>query len=91
MRIVYVDIWTVIVPVIPGRVNSPEFGMASWPKMSKQVLRLRTDDGLASILSNEHTRLALFPDRGIPAEERHKATRLLRRFGLPGCIRCEAA
>jgi len=46
MRIVDVDIWTVVVPVKQDRVNSPEFGIPSWPKLSKHILRLRTDDGL---------------------------------------------
>lgn len=46
MRIVKVDIWTVVVPVLPGRVNSPEFGEAAWPKMSKHILRLQTDEGV---------------------------------------------
>ena len=49
MRIVDTDIWTVVVPVRPGRVNSPEFGMASWPKMPKQILRLRTDAGVVGL------------------------------------------
>jgi muconate cycloisomerase len=46
MRITDVDIWTVVVPVLPGRVNSPEFGIPSWPKMSKHLIRLHTDEGL---------------------------------------------
>lgn len=46
MRIIDVDIWTVVVPVLPGRVNSPEFGVPSWPQVPKHILRLRTDDGL---------------------------------------------
>jgi muconate cycloisomerase len=45
MRIADVDIWTVVVPVIPERVNSPEFGVPSWPKMPKHIIRLCTDDG----------------------------------------------
>ena len=46
MRITDVDIWTVVVPVIQDRVNSPEFGIPSWPKLSKHIIRLRTDNGL---------------------------------------------
>jgi muconate cycloisomerase len=46
MRIIDVDIWTVAVPVIPGRVNSPEFGTPTWPELPKHVIRLRTDDGV---------------------------------------------
>jgi muconate cycloisomerase len=45
MRITDVDIWTVVVPVIPERVNSPEFAVPSWPRMPKHIIRLRTDDG----------------------------------------------
>ena len=45
MRITDVDIWTVVVPVLPGRVNSPAFGTPTWPQMPKQILRVRTDDG----------------------------------------------
>jgi muconate cycloisomerase len=46
MRITDVDIWTVVVPIIPERVNSPAFGVPSWPKMSKHMIRIRTDDGV---------------------------------------------
>ena len=46
MRITDIDIWTVVVPVIPDRVNSPEFGIPSWPRLPKHIIRLRTDDGL---------------------------------------------
>jgi muconate cycloisomerase len=46
MRITDVDIWTVVVPVISDRVNSPEFGEPSWPKLSKHIIRLRADDGV---------------------------------------------
>jgi L-alanine-DL-glutamate epimerase-like enolase superfamily enzyme len=45
MRIIDIDIWTVVVPVLPGRVNSPEFSIPSWPDMPKQIVRLRADDG----------------------------------------------
>lgn len=45
MRITGVDIWTVVVPVIPDRVNSTEFGTPSWPSVPKHIIRLRTDDG----------------------------------------------
>jgi muconate cycloisomerase len=46
MKIVDVDIWTVVVPAVPGAVNSPAFGTASWPPVPKHIIRLRTDDGL---------------------------------------------
>jgi muconate cycloisomerase len=46
MRITDVDIWTVVVPVRPGTVTSPEFGEPSWPPVPKHIIRLRTDDGV---------------------------------------------
>jgi muconate cycloisomerase len=46
MRVTDVDIWTVVVPVIAGRVNSPAFGIPAWPRLPKQIIRLRTDDGV---------------------------------------------
>ena len=45
MRIADIDIWTVVVPVRPDRVNSPEFGIPSWPQVPKHIIRLRTDSG----------------------------------------------
>lgn len=45
MRITDVDIWTVVVPVRPGTVTSPEFGDPSWPPVPKHIIRIRTDDG----------------------------------------------
>jgi muconate cycloisomerase len=46
MKITDCDIWTVVVPVRPGTVNSPEFGEPAWPAVPKQIIRLRTDDGV---------------------------------------------
>jgi muconate cycloisomerase len=42
-----VDIWTVVVRTIPGRVNSPELvPKVGWDEMPKQILRLNTDTEL---------------------------------------------
>jgi muconate cycloisomerase len=46
MRIIDCDIWTVVVPVLPGTVTSPEYGEPSWPPMSKHIIRLKTSDGV---------------------------------------------
>lgn len=46
MRITDVDIWTVVVPVRPGTVTSPEYGDPSWPPVPKHIIRVRTDDGV---------------------------------------------
>ena len=49
MKLVDVDIWTVVVPVVAGTVTSPEYGEPSWPPMPKHIIRLRTDDGVYGI------------------------------------------
>ena len=46
MKIEDVDIWTVVVPVLPGTVTSPEYGEPSWPPVPKHIIRLRTSDGV---------------------------------------------
>ena len=44
MVITSIDIWTVVVPSLPGRVNSPEWvPEAGWDAMSKHILRLNTN------------------------------------------------
>ena len=44
MKIISVDIWTVVVPTIPGRVHSPEYEPETgWDQVPKQILRLNTD------------------------------------------------
>ena len=44
MKINSVDIWTVVVPTIPGRVHSPEWvADTGWDQMSKHLIRLNTD------------------------------------------------
>ena len=50
MRITSVDVWTVVVPTIPGRVHSPEWvAETGWDQMPKHVLRLNTDTELCGI------------------------------------------
>ena len=49
MKLVDVDIWTVVVPIVAGTVTSPEYGEPSWPPMPKHIIRLRTDDGVYGI------------------------------------------
>ncbi len=49
MHITAIDIWTVVVPTIPGSVNSPEFGQAQWDRVPKHLIRLRSDDGIEGI------------------------------------------
>jgi muconate cycloisomerase len=44
MKITSVDIWTVVVPTIPGRVHSPEWvPETGWDQVPKHLLRLNTD------------------------------------------------
>ena len=44
MKITSVDIWTVVVATIPGRVNSPEWvPEVGWDRLSKHLIRLNTD------------------------------------------------
>ena len=46
MKIIAVDIWTVVVPTIPGRVHSPEWvPETGWDQVPKQILRIETDAG----------------------------------------------
>jgi muconate cycloisomerase len=49
MRIAAVDIWTVVVPTIPGRVHSAVYGPAGWDMVPKHIIRVRTDEGLSGI------------------------------------------
>ena len=46
MKITTMDIWTVVVPTIPGRVHSLEFGPAGWDEVPKHIIRLHTDEGI---------------------------------------------
>ena len=44
MHITAIDVWTVVVPTIPGRVHSPEWvPEAGWDQVPKHLIRLRTD------------------------------------------------
>ena len=46
MKIIAVDIWTVVVPTIPGRVHSPEWvPETGWDQVPKQIIRIETDAG----------------------------------------------
>lgn len=50
MKITAIDIWTVIVPTIPGRVHSPEWvPETGWDQVPKQIIRLQTDTELTGI------------------------------------------
>lgn len=49
MRITSTDIWTVVVPTIPGRVHSAGYGPAGWDLVPKHIIRLNTDEGLCGI------------------------------------------
>ena len=50
MKITSVDIWTVVVPTIPGRVHSPEWvPETGWDRVPKQILRINTGTELAGI------------------------------------------
>ena len=50
MKIVAVDVWTVIVPTIEGRVHSPEIvPETGWDRVPKHLIRLRTDCELVGI------------------------------------------
>ena len=45
MKITSTDIWTVVVPTIPGRVQSAKFGPSGWDVVPKHIIRIHTDDG----------------------------------------------
>ena len=46
MKIVSIDIITVVVPTIPGRVHSASLGPAGWDQVPKHIIRLNTDEGI---------------------------------------------
>jgi muconate cycloisomerase len=46
MKITTTDAWTVVVPTIPGRVHSQEYGPAEWDRRPKQIIRVNTDEGI---------------------------------------------
>ena len=44
MKITSINVWTVVVPTIPGRVHSPEYVQETgWDQVPKQIVRLETD------------------------------------------------
>ena len=44
MKITSINVWTVVVPAIPGRVHSPEYVPATgWDQVPKQIVRVETD------------------------------------------------
>ena len=49
MKIASTEMWTVVVPTIPGRVHSEEYGPAGWDMVPKHIIRLHTADGLEAI------------------------------------------
>ena len=50
MKITSVNIWTVVVPTIPGRVHSPEWvPETGWDQVPKHIVRLNTDSELSGI------------------------------------------
>lgn len=50
MRITSIDIWTVVVPIIPGRVHSQEWvSETGWDQVPKQIVRLNTETELKGI------------------------------------------
>ncbi|MSS69883.1 MAG: mandelate racemase/muconate lactonizing enzyme family protein [Candidatus Latescibacteria bacterium] len=47
MKITHTDIWTVVVPTVPGTVHSNI--PTGWDQVPKHILRVRTDDGIDGI------------------------------------------
>jgi muconate cycloisomerase len=45
MKITTTDIFTVVVPTIPGTVHSEVYGPAGWDQVPKHIIRLHTDEG----------------------------------------------
>ncbi len=69
MKIKSVDIWTVIVPTIPGRVNSPEWvPKTGWDELPKHIVRVNTDTEFYGI--GESSRV-------VPVEQVQQGARLL--------------
>ena len=69
MKITSVDIWTVIVPTIPGRVHSPEWvPETGWDQVPKHIVRLNTDSELHGIGET---------GRGVPLPEVQEGAALL--------------
>jgi muconate cycloisomerase len=69
VKITSVEVWTVVVPTIPGRVHSPELvSKAGWDEVPKHLLRLNTDTELCGLGES---------DRGLPVEQAREGARLL--------------
>ena len=69
MKITNVEIWTVVVPTIPGRVHSPQcVAETGWDQMPKHILRLNTDTELVGIGET---------GRGVAIEDVREGARLL--------------
>ena len=69
MKITSVDVWTVVVPTIPGRVHSPEWvPETGWDQVPKHILRLNTDTELYGIGET---------GRGVPLEQAREGAGLL--------------
>ena len=69
MIITSIDIWTVVVPTIPGRVHSPEWvAETGWDQVPKHIIRLKTDSELVGIGET---------GRGVELDEVQKGARLL--------------
>ena len=69
MIITSIDIWTVVVPTIPGRVHSPEWvAETGWDQVPKHIIRLKTDSELVGIGET---------GRGVELGEVQKGARLL--------------
>ncbi len=49
MKIVSTDVWTVVVPTMPGRVHSACYGPAGWDMVPKHIIRINTDEGVSGI------------------------------------------
>ena len=61
MKMTSMDLWTVVVPSRPGRVNSPEWvPEVGWDVVPKHILRINTD--------TEHYGLGE-SGRGVPIED----------------------
>ncbi len=69
MKITSVDVWTVVVPTIAGRVHSPEcVAETGWDQVPKHILRLNTDTELVGLGET---------GRGVPVEQVQEGARLL--------------
>ncbi|MBI4530263.1 MAG: mandelate racemase/muconate lactonizing enzyme family protein [Candidatus Latescibacteria bacterium] len=49
MKITQTEIWTVVVPTIPGTVHSEIYGPVGWERIPLQIIRVHTDEGIYGI------------------------------------------